>query len=282
MVGAVFALTGCRFGGSKTPTGQVVATVGAREITRRELQAELTGPAAVTPAAQKAQQQAALQRIIQRVMLANAAKDRGVDKDPSFALFSQRANEAVLAQLLESRMAASVPPPTKEEAQQFQETNPSLFAERKIFDVDQIRLSRPADPKFVAKLEPLKTLDEIANFLTQNHIVFQRGTNVMDAVGQNPKLLNAILALPPHEVFILSSENEIFVNEIQNVHTQPFVGEPATQYAQNALKSQHVQEAVIRQINGIIAKGRTTVHLSKDFEPQPAPAQKAQRPQQPN
>src|SRR5579872_745715 len=84
-LGALLLLSGCNFGSSsspKTPTGQVVATVGSREITRRELQVELAGSTATTPAAQKAEQQLALRRIIQRVILANAAKAQGLDKDP--------------------------------------------------------------------------------------------------------------------------------------------------------------------------------------------------------
>ena len=269
-LGALLVLSGCHFGTSKpNPTGQVVATVGDREITRRELEAEIRGSTASTPAAQKAEQQAALQRIIQRVALANAARDQGMDKDPSFALLSQRADDAILVQLLESKVASSVPPPTNEEVQQYQETNPNIFSDRKMFDVDQIRFQRPSDPQFIAKLEPLKTLDEVANFLTQNHVMFQRGANVMDSVGQNPKLLSAILALPPHEVFILSSANEVYANEIRDVRTSPFVGAPATQFALNSLKAQHVQEAVARQLNGLLVKARSSVRINKEFEPPP-------------
>ena len=269
-LGVILVLSGCHFGASKSsPTGQVVATVGAREITRRELEVEVRGSRASTPAAQKAARQAALQRIVQRVALANAARDQGIDKDPSFALLSQRGDDALLVQLLETKMAASVPPPTNEEAQQYQEANPNMFSERKIFDVEQIRMSRPSDPQIIKKLEPLKTLDEIASFLTENHIVFQRGTNVMDAVSQNPKLLSAIMALPPHEVFILSSANEVFVNEIRDTRTSPFVGAPATQFALSSLKSQHIQEAVARQLSSILAKARSSVRLNKEFEPPP-------------
>lgn len=268
-------LGGCNFGSApKTPTGQVVATVGSREITRRELQAELAGAPPVAPKDQKAQQQAALQRIIQRVILADAAKQEGLDKVPDYALLSQRANDALLVQLLESKTAASVPAPSNEEVQQFQETNPNLFAERKIFDVDQIRITRPSDPQLAKKLEPLKTLDDIAAYLNQNHILFQRGANMLDAVGQNPKLLSAIMALPPHEVFILSSADEIFVNMVTNVRTQPLVGDAAAKFAQNSLKAQHVQDAVLRRLNTIVARARGTVRLSKDFEPAKPAAKK--------
>lgn len=274
---SVLMLSGCNFRASSTkaPTGQVVARVGSREITRRELQAEIGNSPASTPAAQKAQQQSALQLIIQRVILADAAKKQGLDKDPNFALLSQRANEALLVRLLESKTAASVPAPTSEEVQQFQETNRNLFSDRKIFDVDQIRIVRPSDPQFIKKLEPLKTLDEIATFLNQNHVPFQRGTNVMNAASQNPQLLNAILALPPHEVFILSSADEIIANVVTNERTEPFVGDAATRYAANSLKSQHMQEAVIRQLNGIVARARASVRVNKEFEAPKTPAKPA-------
>ena len=80
----------------------------------------MNGETASTPAAQKIQQQAALQRIIQRVILANAAKDQEIDKDPSYALLGQRANENLLVELLERRVATSVPAPSSEEVEQFE------------------------------------------------------------------------------------------------------------------------------------------------------------------
>jgi EpsD family peptidyl-prolyl cis-trans isomerase len=264
-------LSGCHFGGSKTPTGQVVAVVGDREITLRELQSEMAGSTAATPAAEKAQQEIALNRIIQRVILANAAKKQGLDKDPSYALLKQRADEMLLAQMLEKKLETSVPPPTKEEVEQFQQTNPNLFAERKILDVEQIRLAHDSNPDFIAKFKPLKTMDQVADFLNQSHIPFQRGTNTMDAVGQNPKLLDAILALPPHEVFVLSTPTEVFVNEIQDVRTQPFEGDAATKYAVNYLKSQHLRDAVSKQLGRLIASARSSVRINKEYQPQPAP-----------
>jgi peptidyl-prolyl cis-trans isomerase C len=251
-----------------------VATVGAREITRRELQVEMGGSVGSTPAAQKAAQQAALQRIIQRVILANEAKVQGLNKDPNFALLSQRGDEALLGHLLETKMAGSVPPPSPEEVEQFQQTNPNLFAERKIFDLNQIRLPRPSDPDFVKKMEPIKTLDEVANFLNQNHIAYQRGANTMDSTYQNPKLLAAILALQPHEVFLLSSESEVFINEIRDTRISPLVGPTAAIFAMTSLKSQHMQEAVERQLMAIVTKARGSVHINSEFIPAKAPAKK--------
>ena len=207
----VLLVSACRFqlpfSSHKQPTGQVVATVGDREITLRQLQAEMRGTQGATVAVQKAQQQAALQFILQRSIFADEAKKEGLDKDPDVILSSARAIDTLLVEKLEANIAASVPTPAVEEINHFENLNPSIFAERKIFDVEQIRMGRPADPNILAKMRPFKTLDEVASFLTQNHIVFQRGLSAIDAVGQSPKLVNAIVSLPPQELFIIASGN---------------------------------------------------------------------------
>jgi len=270
---AVLAVSACNRA-PKAPTGQVAATVAGHEITVRQLQSEISimprAPAAA--AAQKAQQQEALNLIIQRTILADAARKEGLDKDPDFALLSQRTNDALLVQQLQAKIAASVPPPSAEEEAQFQSANPDIFAERKIFDVEQIRMARPADPDILKKLQPMKALDEIANFLTQNHIAFERGTTGIDAVGQNPPLVKAIVALPPGEIFIISSGNQVLINLIRNSQVQPFTGDAATKYALNYLRAQHTQDAVRKQLGALVVSGGKTVQFAKDYQPPPKSA----------
>jgi EpsD family peptidyl-prolyl cis-trans isomerase len=267
--GSVLALSACDQGAPKPPTGQVVASVGGREITRRELQTEMTGLTAATPAIQKEQQKAALQRLVQRAILVNAAKEQGIDKDPAFALLAQRATDMVMVQMLERKVVASVPAPSDEEVAQFMQTNPDMFAQRRLFDVEQIRMPLPSDAKIIKQLEPLKTMDEAAAFLAKQNISFQRGANVMDARGQDPKLLKAIIALPPGEIFILSSRSEVFLNQIRNTRLQPFEGKEATQFALNSLKVQRSREVVARQLRGYLAKAQPGVRMSAEFTTPP-------------
>lgn len=268
----------CNFGGSKpkAPTGQVVATVGGQEITVRQLNAELSGAAAVAPAAQKEQKRAALNFMIERTVLANEARKQGIDKDPDFILLSQRNEDALLAQQLQAKVAATVPAITLDEATRFEIANPNIFAERKIFEVDQIRMNQPSDRSILAKLQPLKTLDEVANLLTENKLPFQRGTTAIDAVGQNPKLIDAIVALPPQEVFVFPAGNQIMINQVKNARTEPFTGDAANKYAMNVLRLERTQTAVQKQMAAILAKAKNTIVVSKDYAPPakaaPAPA----------
>lgn len=263
------AVSACNFGGSKpkAPTGQVVATVGGHEITVRQLNAELNGAAPVAPAAQKEQKRAALNFMIERTVLADEARKQGIDKDPGFILLSQRAMDTLLAQQLQAKVAAAVPAITLDEATRFENANPNIFAERKIFEVDQIRMNQPSDRAILAKLQPLKTLDEVVNLLTESKIPFQRGTSTIDAVGQNPKLIDAIVALPPQEVFVFPAGNQIMINQVKSARTEPFTGDVANKYAMNVLRLERTQTAVQRQMAAILAKAKSTIVVSKDYAP---------------
>ena len=111
---ACLTLTGCDFGAkakNKAPTGQVVATVDGDEITMRELRAELAGMTFPDANARKAAEQAALQSIINRKLVAKAALEAELDKTPDFALQKERANELLLAQALQKKIVDEARPP---------------------------------------------------------------------------------------------------------------------------------------------------------------------------
>jgi peptidyl-prolyl cis-trans isomerase C len=272
---ACVALAGCHFpglgGDHKAPTGQVVANVDGREVTLRELNAELGTATFPDPKARKAAEQAALRNIVARIVLANAARQQGLDKTPDFALQKQRAIDAVLAQTLQQKLVAGVPQPTREEAQTFVSSHPDTFLERKVFVVDQIRM--PRVPMEVLKsLEPLKTMEEIEVVLNKDSIPHQRSDASLDAVGADPRLVDFILKLPAGEVFVLPANEGLLVNRVKETKVVPFTGDPATQYATKWLARQRTQEAVSRSFNQYLTAAASKVQFNKDYAPpKPSP-----------
>jgi EpsD family peptidyl-prolyl cis-trans isomerase len=268
------ALAGCHFpglgGGQKAPTGQVVANVDGREITLRELSAEMGAASFPDPKTRKAAEQVALRNIVARIVLADAARKQGLDKTPDFALQKQRAIDTVLAQALQQKLIAAVPQPTKDEAQSFISSHPDTFLERKVFLVDQIRM--PRVPVEVLKtLEPLKTMEEIEAALTKDNIPHQRADATLDAVGADPRLVDFILKLPANEVFVLPSNDGLLVNRVKDTKVVPFTGDVATQYATKWLARQRTQESVSRAFNGYLAAAAPKIQFNKDYAP-PKPA----------
>ncbi len=248
----------------------------------RDLRAEMGDVSVPDPKARKAAEIKALQSIVTRMELADAARAQGLEKTPDFALQKERVIDNLLVETMQRRVLAQMPQPTPEEAVDFMNANPDIFRERKIFAVDQIRMPRPSDPSVLKSLEPLKTLEQISDVLKTDNIPFQRGAGALDAVGADPRAVQAIVNLPPGELFVIPGPQGLLVNQITGTKVVPFTGDPAQKYAMQLLTKQRAQETVGRAFRQIIASASKNVQFNKEYNPAtqapvlaPPPAPKA-------
>jgi EpsD family peptidyl-prolyl cis-trans isomerase len=273
---ACLLLGACHLGGGGgPPTGQVVAKVGDREITLRELRVEVGDATAPDPAARKALEMSALNNIIGRIILADAARERGLDKTPDFALQKQRLTDGLLAQTLQQKLIADTPAPTNDDLQHYMNEYPDSFIQRKVFTLDQVRLPRAIPPDVIKSLQPLKTLPEIEAVLDKNHIPHERKTATLDAASADPRLIQKIVQLPRDDLFLVPEGQALVVNQIKSVSVVPFTGQPAMDFARKVLTRQQVQDAVGRSFKAIMEKAKPKVQFNKDYAPPkaaPAPA----------
>ena len=113
-------------------------------------------PPNVTADQKKQLEQGALRQVVNRKILADVARERGLDKTPMFLLQERRAEEGILVQMLQRQMSSSVKQPSQTDLATFMAQNPDLFAQRKIFTVDQIQFEAPRDPNVLRKYQPLR------------------------------------------------------------------------------------------------------------------------------
>lgn len=271
---ALAGLAGCKIPGLHShaaPTGQVAATVNGQEVTVRQINAELGGANVADPKVRKMADTAALENIVSRKLLAQAAVAQGLDKTPDFELLKQRAVDGLLVELLEKKLAESVPAPTKEDADAYVTEHPDSFSQRKIYVVNQLRMMRPSDPALLKTLQPLNTMDAVEAALTQNHIAFEKGVGTLDSLGADPKLVDQIAKLPANEIFIIPAGNQLLVNQIKDTQLTPVSGEAASQIALVMLKRQRTEDAVRKQLSAIVGKGLAQVRFNKDYAPAKTP-----------
>ena len=270
---ACIALAACG-GSDKEPTGQVVATVFGEEITAIDLRNEMGNFRAPDAATRKAAERAALEQIVQRKLLAHAAEEAKIDKSPEYAQQKIRADEAFLVRFWQDRVAKSVPPPSKDEIARFISTNPDLYAQRKVFTLDQIRTPMVRDPGLIEELKPLKSLPEIAALLTTRGLRYQEGTAQLDTLAVPPEVVAQILKLPPGEVFVVPQGNVMTINHIRATQVVPVPPEVTNQHATQYLLAQRTRQAVQRELGAALAavrKEEDAVKYAKAYQPAPAP-----------
>jgi EpsD family peptidyl-prolyl cis-trans isomerase len=273
-VSAALALSGCdqvkKIAGGGKPTGQVVATVDGEEITSLQLRAELGNFGSRDPAIMKAAQQQALQRIILRKLLAKEAREMKLDKGTDYTLQVERGQETLLAQLYQRKLASQTSQPNRADAQAYVNAHPEMFANRRVFFVDQVIAAPSKIPP--ERLRPLKTMDEVKALLAAEGVQYQENAVVLDTLTGNPQLVKAILGLPPGEVFVIPQGNSLLFNQVTATRETPFIGDMAEAFAMNALRGQKAQDYVAKKITDLRKAAEPKITYNPAYKPPPPKA----------
>lgn len=129
---------------------QVVAKAGGRELTLTDLRLEMArlGLAPTDPNAERV----ALESLTARTLLAKAARESNLHKKPDAIARMYAAQDQALADLYLA-IASRPPEPTRDEVEAYIRANPSLFADRKVYDFAILTLeSKNFDDKTLTPL----------------------------------------------------------------------------------------------------------------------------------
>ncbi|WP_084582020.1 EpsD family peptidyl-prolyl cis-trans isomerase [Sphingomonas azotifigens] len=266
---AALAVSGCGGKGGNLDKGQVVASVDGDEITIFELNAEMQATPVPPGTDRKLAEQMALQRVIERKILAKIAREQKLDKTPAYLVQQRRADELILATMLRDKIASGIAQPTESEITQYQAQHPDRFAQRKVYNVDQIMFPPPTSADAFKQFAPLKTLEQLADKLTADGTQFRRAPSQIDTAALPPEIAAKIAALPAGELFILPTPQGLSANMITATTIQPLTGDQAHELALNALRSERFSKAADAQLNDRLKKARETVKYQPGYSPPP-------------
>lgn len=255
------------------PSGQVVATVNGEEITTLELRAEMAGFSSRDPKVMKAGEQQALQQIILRRIAAQEARKERLDKTSDYIMQVHRGEEALLAQMLERKIAGAITPPTEREAEAYVASHPDQFANRRVMELDQI--IAPAAKVDATKLQALKTLEDVKREFDVTGVPYQETSGQLDTLTAPPGLVQAVSKLPPNDVFVLPQRGAFVFNRIASQKSQPFRGDLANNFAMRLLGQQRAQETVGKRLSDLRKASEAKIVYSANYKPPPAVAKPA-------
>ncbi len=259
-------MSGC----SKKPGGQVVAVVNGDEITSQELNAELANAHVPPGVDQKKVMPVLLQRIVDRTLVTQLARNDGLDKTPTYLAQSRILSENLLANEYAGKIAKTIALPDAAAVDAFIANTPSVFGQRKRYTLDQIVFAQPSDSAFLQKLAPAHSLDAIAAILTASQVQFVRGVGKLDTGAIPPEVAAKIGTLPAGEPFLLPDNGRIVASVIQSSEPVPVTPEQAKPIAVNALRQKALQDAVGKKLEA--ARSSANISYEDGFAPPPKPA----------
>lgn len=273
MLGALL-LASCGGDGSKeAPKGQVVATVDGKEITAAELRMEMQNVPA-DPKVAQAVQEAALQRLINRKLLAAEATKRELEKSPLAAMYRSRAEEQSLVDLLQMTIASGVPKVSDDEVNDYVSSHPTAFSQRRLVSVEQL-LVPEIDAAIVKRMEPINTMPEIEALLNGASVKFVRSGDVLDTLSMPSEAAAKIAALKVDEIFVIPTGAGAQVARVISNRVEPLAGEEAQRIARSMLSQQRGTTQVGEALKAIVAAGQSKVKINADYKPKTAAQPKA-------
>jgi peptidyl-prolyl cis-trans isomerase C len=240
----------------KKPGGQTVAVVNNEEITAADLNAELSNSNVSATDASKEARAQALERLVDRRLLAQQAKADGLDKSPEFLNQQRRLTEDLLINMLISRQANTQQVPSADAIAKFEASRPGMFAKHEVWTLNQLIYPLPKDGAVAAKIAAAKTLDEVAQALAAAGIQYTRATKQFDTAILPPSLYAQLSNLAPGEPFIAPGPDKAVASVITSRQPAPFTPEQTQQLALSQLRKEQANQLVARRVKELKAKAK--------------------------
>jgi len=234
----------------KKPATQVAARVNADEITVHQINNVLARTPNLAPEAADRAKTEILNRLIDQQLARQKALEKKVDRTPAVQQALEAARTEILARAYLEQVAAALPKPIPEEVKKYYAEHPELFAQRRLFSIEEIALT--ADDKLAAELRAVaakaKSLKEIADWLTSRQVKFAPNRGVRPAEQIPLELLPKLQQMKDGDVQVFDSGNNRQVIRLVASQAGPVDEATATPRIQQFLFNRSSSEAVAKEM----------------------------------
>lgn len=262
LVAAVLAvsLAGCGSKEEKKPASQVAAKVNSSEISVHQINYVLSRSGANVANAEQAGKlrRDVLEKLIEQQIAVDQAIEKKLDRSPDVMSALEAARREILARAYAEQIAAGQAKPTPEEAREYYTKNPALFAERRIYNIQEIVI--PEGAGLAAPLRDMitagKPMEEIAKWLKGKDVKFGGNAATRPAEQIPLELLPKVAALKDGQGLVLENGGSLTVMRLVASQAQPVSAEQALPRIQMFLANQRAGEAANKEMKALREKAK--------------------------
>ena len=273
LLAAVLAstLSACGDRAKETKPGQALASVNGEEITVLQLNEEIQR-AGVPAARQQEASKQLLQALIDRQLLAGAAAQEKLDRDPKVVQAIERARALIVAQAYMQKRLANIARPTAGEVEEYFNKHPEFFAKRKQLQLDQLVLAaKDLTPEARAAADAARSLEEVAVWLDAHKLKYGRAQVTRSTSDLNPELSKKLLGMPENQLFIVREGERAMLLTVAAVSEAPVPLEVAAPQIEKFLVSNKNKELAAAEVERLRQHAKIE-YLNKDLATGPKAA----------
>ena len=249
---AVAVLTACG-GGSGAKASQTAAKVNKEEITVHQINFVLQTQPNIKPDQVDAASRQILERLIDQELAVQKAQDLKLDRDPRVVQQIETAKREIIARAYAARIGETASKPTDEDIRKYYSENPALFADRRIYSLQEINIeAKPEQREDIRnRLQAAKTLPEFLDSLKADGLRFA-GSQAVRSAEQIPlQNLDAIARLKDGQFIMNASPGGVVVLFLAGSQRQPFTEAQARPSIEQFLLNKRRNELLAKDIKSM-------------------------------
>ena len=217
---AVIFLAGCN--GKHQPATQVVAKVNNDEISIHQINSALARIPNLSPANVASARKEILDKLINQQLAVQQALDKKLDRSPEVMMMIDASRREILTRAYLSQLVSGSAKPTDEEVKQFYTSHPQLFAERRIYNLQEIALQKPHPS--VGDLQSRvtgKSMADIAASLKNDNITFASNGGTRAAEQIAIPILTELAKFKDGETGVIETPEATMIIHIESTQLAP-------------------------------------------------------------
>lgn len=245
-------------GDKAKPASQTAARVDKDEITVHQINFVLQQQRNLRPEQTEAASRQVLERLIDQQLAVRKGEDLKLDRDPRVVQQLEAARREILARAYVERVGEAAVRPTSEEIQRYYEEKPVLFAQRRIYQLQEVSVEAGAErvPELRERLAAAKSINEFVAGLQASGLRFS-GNQAVRAAEQLPLgSLDAVSKMKDGQVALVPTATGAQVVMLAGSRTQPVTLEQARPAIEQFLLNERKRKLIEEDMKALRATAR--------------------------
>lgn len=247
---------------SQPPASQIAAKVNSGEISVHQINYQLarTGASASNPEMAPKVRRQILDKLVDQELAFEQAISKKLDRSPEVLMAIENARREILARAYLEQLTSSISKPSLEEAKKYYAEHPQLFAERRVYSIQEIVVSATSGvaDDLRQMLDSGKSMEDIANWLKGKEIKFAAGSATRSAEQIPLELLPKIHPLKVGQGLVIQGPQSITLMRVAASQSVPVTEAAALPRIQQFLGNQQAAEAARQELKSLKDKAQIT------------------------
>ncbi len=253
----VAVAAGCGKSEDKSVATQVAAKVNSDEITVHQVNGILVRQNVNPEAAGQAKRQI-LESLIDQQLARQQAIEKKLDRSPNTLQALEAARNEILARSYLEQIAVAQEKPTTDEARKYYAEHPELFAQRRLFNLEEISVQPMAglNAQVKEQVSKARSLQDLSEWLKSRQVKFTENRGVRAAEQIPLELLPKLQAMRSGEIQAIEGGGGLYVVRVVATVNSPVDEATAIPRIQQFLFNQRTAAAIAGEMKQLRAKAK--------------------------